>query len=240
LRQENVLSWKLQYWIQFYIIKKKNSKCDSHLGVLKGKCFMFGRLFTSVICKALEKAYTKTVHKHELSFKPNILSQTSLTFKSDVFHPEVFTEYIGWNVSVKHYNKMLRNNTTYFMFGSPTKHNIVLFPNILFWCMTDTFYPVWTTLTLNWAKFVLQPRNVNNKTDIPFFTSSSSWLKCLPYLLVQVLNYVQLVWGLVITENNLNNTEIYHGVVEAIYTIIGKFYVCVCVLCPSYINNFHR
>jgi len=51
----------------------------------------------------------------------------------------------------------------------------------------------------------------------------------LPDLLVQVLNYIQLAWGLIITENNLNkNTEIYHGAVEAIYTVIGKFYVCVC------------
>ena len=46
---------------------------------------------------------------------------------------------------------------------------------------------------------------------------------------MQVLNYIQLAWGLIITENNLNkNTEIYHGAVEAIYTVIGKFYVCVC------------
>ena len=52
---------------------------------------------------------------------------------------------------------------------------------------------------------------------------------------MQILNYVQLVWDLIITENNLNkNTEIYHGAVEAIYTVIGKF--CVCVLCPSYIT----
>jgi len=64
---------------------------------------------------------------------------------------------------------------------------------------------------------------------------------------VQVLNYVQLAWGLIITENNLKDTEIYHGAVEAIYTIIGKFCVCVCVCVecfffwsPIYINNFHR
>jgi hypothetical protein len=66
--------------------------------------------------------------------------------------------------------------------------------------------------------------------------SSLSWLKCLPYLLVQVLNYVQLAWDLIITENYLNkNTEIYHGAVEAIYTIIGKFYECVCVCVCVYV-----
>jgi len=51
---------------------------------------------------------------------------------------------------------------------------------------------------------------------------------------VQVLNYIQLAWGLIITENNLNkNTEIYHGAVEAVYTVIGKF--CVCVFCATFI-----
>jgi hypothetical protein len=33
------------------------------------------------------------------------------SFKFDVFHPEVCTEYVGQNVSVKHNDKMLRNNT---------------------------------------------------------------------------------------------------------------------------------
>jgi hypothetical protein len=54
---------------------------------------------------------------------------------------------------------------------------------------------------------------------------------------VQVLNYVQLVWDLIITENNVNrNTEIYHGAVEAIYTVIGKFVcMCVCVVLIMYV-----
>ncbi|PNF28260.1 Thiamine transporter 2 [Cryptotermes secundus] len=39
---------------------------------------------------------------------------------------------------------------------------------------------------------------------------------------LQVLNYIQLVWELIITENNMDsNTELYHGAVEAIYTVIG-------------------
>lgn len=44
------------------------------------------------------------------------------------------------------------------------------------------------------------------------------------YVYVQVLNYVQLVWELIIAENKMDsNTELYHGAVEAIYTVIGKF-----------------
>jgi len=40
---------------------------------------------------------------------------------------------------------------------------------------------------------------------------------------LQVLNYIQLVWELIITENNISsNTERYHGAVEAVYTVIGN------------------
>lgn len=59
---------------------------------------------------------------------------------------------------------------------------------------------------------------------------------------MQVLNYIQLVWELIIAENNMDsNTELYHGAVEAIYTVIGKYnsytvcvHACVCI----YMNNY--
>lgn len=56
----------------------------------------------------------------------------------------------------------------------------------------------------------------------PYVVKWSFWWALSTCGFLQVLNYVQLVWDLIITENNVNrNTEIYHGAVEAIYTVIG-------------------
>jgi len=56
----------------------------------------------------------------------------------------------------------------------------------------------------------------------PYVVKWSFWFALSTCGFLQVLNYVQLAWGLIITENNLNkDSEIYHGAVEAIYTIIG-------------------
>ncbi|GFG28335.1 hypothetical protein Cfor_09087 [Coptotermes formosanus] len=53
----------------------------------------------------------------------------------------------------------------------------------------------------------------------PYVVKWSFWWALSTCGFLQVLNYVQLIWNSIINENG--NTEIYHGAVEATYTVIG-------------------